>query len=269
VSGYKFDYEQKVWGGETLRLSPTHFRASRLYWALKKIPDKKGKLLDVGCGMGDFLEAFSFYRPKYNFFGIDISAKAISQAKKRNLNINFKVADAQKLPFKDNTFDVVTCFDLIEHVKYPKLVLSEIHRVLKKRGIFHGFIPTESELLSIEGILIRAGWKAKEIYGGHPQRFSKKQIINWLDDAEFKIIRASWDEHTFKQLLEIVYFSLLSLRGENVDKSFEGYLASSKSSLVIKIPYLLKNIFATISYIEARLLWWFPGLGIHLTCRKK
>ena len=73
MSGYKFDYEKKVWGGEMLRLSPIYLRASRLFFALKDIKNENGKLLDIGCGAGDFIEAFSYYLPKYELIGIDIS----------------------------------------------------------------------------------------------------------------------------------------------------------------------------------------------------
>lgn len=56
MGGYKFDYETKVWGGDVIRLSPVYFRASRLCWALKALKKVKesGKVLDVGCGEGDF-----------------------------------------------------------------------------------------------------------------------------------------------------------------------------------------------------------------------
>lgn len=269
MSGYKFDYEEKVWGGAKLRMSPIYFRASRLYWALKEIPDKNGKLLDIGCGVGDFIESFNYYRPGMKISAVDISKKAISLAKERKIKAEFKVANAQKLPFKNNSFDVVTCFDLIEHVQYPTKAIKEIFRVLKPGGIFHALIPTEAEMISIQGPLIRLGWKGKEIYGGHPHHFSKKQVVGWMEKAGFEIKKIRWEEHFTKQILEIFYFSWLSLRGKNVKNTVEGYLSTAKLIPEVRLLRFCKNILAAVSYYEARLLFWFPGLGIHITCRKK
>jgi SAM-dependent methyltransferase len=269
MGGYRFDYEEKVWGGETLRLSPVHFRASRLFYALQALKDTKGGLLDVGCGVGDFPEAIKHYYPKLEVYGIDISKKAISLARKRAKKVKFKVADVQKLPFKDETFEAVTCFDLLEHVENPQEALAEIYRVLKPGGIFHTFIPTEAELVSPEGVLIKLGWKAKEIYGGHPHHFTAGQVKKMLKKNHFQIVKARWGEHLVNQFIEIIYFSWLALRGKNPEHTVEGYLGLAAPSLKTSLLRIIKNLLASISYLETRLLWWFPGLGLHITCLKK
>ena len=269
MSGYKFDYEKKVWGGEKLRLSPVHFRASRLYYALIELKGVRGKILDVGCGVGDFSEAIEFYRPDLDVYAVDISSKAIALAKKRNLKVHFKVCDAQKLPFKSNFFDAIVCFDLIEHVKSPKRVLDEIYRVLKPKGILHTFIPMEDNIFSMEGMLIRLGWKAKEIYGGHPHHFSYSWIRNTVNESGFEIRISRWGEHLVNQILEIIYFTWLSIRQKNVRYSVEGYFALTNPRLLIRCIKFVKNILATLSYLETRLFYWLPGLGLHLTCIKQ
>lgn len=269
MSGYKFDYEKKVWGGEILRLSPIHFRAPRLYYALLALKDVNGKLLDVGCGAGDFPEAFGHYRPDLEISAIDISQKAIKIAKRRKLKVDFKVGNAEKLPFESKSFEAVTCFDLIEHVEHPERVISEIERVLKPGGIFHTFIPTEDRWLSPEGMLIKLGWKGKEIYGGHPQHYSPDYVRKKVSENGFRIIKSWWGEHLVNQIIEIIFFSWLSLRGKNLKHSVEGYLSLAQPSLATRLLRLIKNALSTISYFETRLLWWFPGLGLHITCLKK
>lgn len=270
MSGYKFDYETKVWGGEKLRLNPIHFRASRLYFALKELIGKRGKLLDVGCGAGDFLDAFAHYLPKLKLTGVDISKKAIKAAKKRRIKADFRVAGADKLPFGAEVFDIVTCFDVVEHVKDPAGMLKEMARVLKRGGVFHTFIPAENNWFSPEGFLIKIGWRAKEIYGGHPQHYSFPEIKLMLAKSGFLVKKVRWGEHFTNQIIEILYFSYLSLRGKNIKHSVEGYLENAKSSLPIQIAKTVKNAFSIISYFEARLLSWLPGgLGVHLTCIKK
>jgi len=268
VAGYKFDYEKKVAGGDIIRVKPYYFRASRLYWALRTIKSHRGKLLDVGCGAGDFLEAFSFYRKDLSLTGIDLSKKSVGLAKKRNIRAKFLVADAHKLPFKDHSFDIVTCFDMIEHVKNPELVLSEIGRVLKPPGVFHSFIPTEKNIFSFEGFLIKLGWKGKEIYAGHPQHFSFEQIKKMLGKNGFKIINIAWGDHFIHQFAETVYFTLLSKRRKIYNRTVEGYLHLAEPSIINLALKLITRSVAAVSYFENRLLWWFPGLGVNITCKK-
>ena len=70
--------------------------------------------------------------------GIDLSAWAVGQAKilyRRN-NLQFKVMDVCDLKFRDCTFDMVTSFQVIEHLRDYKKHLSEVKRVLKPKGIF-------------------------------------------------------------------------------------------------------------------------------------
>jgi len=269
MKGYKFDYESKVWGGETLRLSPIHFRAARLGQALKALENVKGRVLDVGCGAGDFCEAIKFYRPDLEIFGIDLSQKAIKVAKKRVQKAVFKVADAQELPFKDDYFDAVVCFDLIEHVEFPQKVLGEIYRVLKPGGIFHGHIPVENNFWSLEGMLIRLGWKGKEIYGGHPHHFSLKEVKEMFRKEKFKIIRYCFGDHLFHQLLEIGYFTWLALRRKNLGYTVEGYLGLAKPDFRTRLLRIFKNILALVSNSESRVFWWYPGIGVHVTAIKK
>ena len=68
--------------------------------------------------------------------GIDIDEHAIAHAKKhfKKTNLEFKVADALSLPYNDDTFDVIVCSHVYEHVPDPYKMFSEIHRVIKPGG---------------------------------------------------------------------------------------------------------------------------------------
>jgi len=268
VEGYKFDYEKKVWGGDIIRVKPIYFRASRLKYALEELKSVKGRVLDLGCGVGDFSEAIEFYRPDLGINSVDISTHAIALAKKRGLKAKFGVADAHKLPFADKYFDAVVCFDLIEHVKSPIKVLKEINRVLKPGGLFHTFIPTEGNVYSLQGALIALGWKAKEKYGAHPHHFPPQTVKAWVKRAGFTIFKSRWGEHLVSQTIEIIYFSLLEIRGRNAPSSVEGYLARTKDRPLSKMLIVIRNVLASLSYYETTCLSWLPGLGLHLTCRK-
>jgi len=105
--------------------------------ALSLSPDLKGlKVLEVGCGVGDFAIHLSTQQAKVT--AVDFSAKAIELAvqksKLQTNSVQFQVADAQSLPFENNSFDILFSCECLEHVPDPKLVLAEFHRVLKPAG---------------------------------------------------------------------------------------------------------------------------------------
>jgi 2-polyprenyl-6-hydroxyphenyl methylase/3-demethylubiquinone-9 3-methyltransferase len=98
----------------------------------------KMSALEVGCGGGILTEEIA----KMGFFttGIDPSEQsltnAIKHAKDNNLKINYEKGIGENLPFQNNSFDVVFCCDVLEHVYDLPKVISEISRVLKNGGIF-------------------------------------------------------------------------------------------------------------------------------------
>lgn len=92
-------------------------------------------LLNVGgsAGVIDNFLADSFR----SVIGTDIDDDAIEHAQKnfRKPNLEFKIADALALPFTNDSFDVVICSHVYEHVPDPDVMFSEIHRVLKRGGV--------------------------------------------------------------------------------------------------------------------------------------
>jgi len=97
-----------------------------------KICFQPRNLLEVGCGTGRFV--YWGRRLGIDAWGIDISPYALSQANPE-IRKYLKKADAtRKIPFKDNSFDLVVSINLLEHILEPKLasVLKEYQRVSKK-----------------------------------------------------------------------------------------------------------------------------------------
>ena len=91
---------------------------------------KKLEILDIGCGTGFNLKFFQAYG---NSFGCDISEEALYYCQQRDLK-NATCADAENLPYQNESFDLVTLLDVLYHknVQNDINVLLEAHRVLKK-----------------------------------------------------------------------------------------------------------------------------------------
>ena len=94
----------------------------------------KGDLLDIGCGAGFFLN--SARERGWNCHGLEILPEYIKYAKENFAleNIRFESLD-EPLTYDDNTFDVITLWDLIEHLRNPLKSLKQINRVMKPGGL--------------------------------------------------------------------------------------------------------------------------------------
>jgi SAM-dependent methyltransferase len=88
------------------------------------------KLLEIGCGRGDFLNEFK--KKKLDVYGVDQS----DYSQNFFSDLNFKKFDITKgrLPFEDNFFDVIYSKSFIEHLYFPEIVFKESYRVLKPGG---------------------------------------------------------------------------------------------------------------------------------------
>lgn len=96
------------------------------------------KVLDLGGRDGTLTKHFI---EKNNVTLADIDENALEYAKRNYKVETMKVDLNQSLPFKDNSFDVVVMAEVLEHLPYPNITLSEIKRVLKTNGRFIGNLP--------------------------------------------------------------------------------------------------------------------------------
>ncbi|MBC7420457.1 MAG: 3-demethylubiquinone-9 3-O-methyltransferase [Bdellovibrio sp.] len=115
-------------------------------WIIDKIQnhyslDKNTSVLDVGCGAGFLSNALSEAGLKVT--GVDLSEESLRVAAQydKTKAVNYQKADAYHLPFADQSFDILTAMDFLEHVEDPAGVIQEFSRVLKPGGlfIFHTF----------------------------------------------------------------------------------------------------------------------------------
>ena len=110
----------------------------RLKW-FDKLTDWQGKsVLDLGCAGGFMAEALAHKGARVS--GIDPAQDAIQAAKHHaktsNLDITYDVGVGEHMPYSDDTFNIVVCVDVLEHVRDLSQVLAEVARVLKPGGLF-------------------------------------------------------------------------------------------------------------------------------------
>lgn len=144
--------------------------------------DIKNKIvLDIGCGFGWF-ELNALQRESAHITGTEISKEDLETVKSyiENAKIDFNVGNAINLPFKDQSFDTVVCWEVLEHI--PKdtenIMFSEVNRVLKKHGMF--YLSTQFDSIFAK-ILDPAWWLI-----GH-RHYSKEKLISLSESSGFII----------------------------------------------------------------------------------
>jgi 2-polyprenyl-3-methyl-5-hydroxy-6-metoxy-1,4-benzoquinol methylase len=173
------------------------------------IPEK-GKVLDVGCGNG--IISMNLGNWGYDVLGIDVSDKAIENARTKNKlpNVKFMVKSAEELIAEGPQYDAIICSEVLEHLHQPSALVKTIRVALKETGIFIVTVPNGKgprESLVTKPILrMRAknNWAWRFIlrvkkalgYGGttvqsaadnldHVQFFSRKDLTRLLEENHF------------------------------------------------------------------------------------
>lgn len=93
-------------------------------------------LLDVGCGTGFLIDLLTRQR-KARYVGLDLSEGMLRMAEQKQIaGAEFVNGSADKLPFADESFGIVTCSQSFHHYPYPEKAMQEARRVLKKGGLY-------------------------------------------------------------------------------------------------------------------------------------
>jgi 2-polyprenyl-3-methyl-5-hydroxy-6-metoxy-1,4-benzoquinol methylase len=102
---------------------------------------QSGSILDIGCSSGGFLSTMK--GPAWKLYGIEMEAQTANEARS-NTGAEVFVGDAADAPFPANSFDVITCFDILEHVYDPRVFLGKVHEWLKPGGVVYTMLPNIS-----------------------------------------------------------------------------------------------------------------------------
>jgi O-antigen biosynthesis protein len=106
---------------------------ARYRWASTQVAGRR--VLDAGCGVG-YGSVLLSVAGAAEVTGVDISESAVEESARRGAgSARFVVGDLAALPFADDSFDLVVCFETIEHVPDQERALDELRRVLAPNGL--------------------------------------------------------------------------------------------------------------------------------------
>ena len=156
----------------------------RRYWLFPKLCRYiRGRALDVGCGIGDFL----CYRP--GTIGVDVNPLTVEWCRQQGLDA--QLMSSNRLPFESASFDSVILDNVLEHLSMPTPLLHEIHRVLHPRGIL---------LVGVPGLRGYASDPDHKVY------YDSDLLVSTMADARFSLkrlfntpFRASWLDSRMRQ----------------------------------------------------------------------
>lgn len=155
---------------------------------------KGGRLLDVGCAAGYFLNAA---RVDFEVTGVEPSLWAAAQARSR-FKVEVRDGTLQKQAFPAGSFDALTLIDVLEHLSDPASVLEEARRVLKPGGLLYLVTP---DIESLSARLLRGYWWG--LRPAHLYYFSRRTLASLLREKGFDIALS----HSFGRIFSYGYWA--------------------------------------------------------------
>lgn len=175
------------------------------------VQDAALDILDVGCGTGANLEMLSEFGQAA---GVDVSAEALSFCQARGLK-NVKLGAAEALPYDDNSFDLATGLDVVEHLDDDLAGLKEMRRVLRRGGRTLLFVPAFMFL-----------WGVQDDISNHRRRYTLNNLRRVVSEAGFEVERATYVNLSFFApiLLGRIFMRVTGLRPESENNITIGFL---------------------------------------------
>jgi len=203
------------------------YQSVRKYTLLKKLQlissyYKTGKILDIGCGTGEFLNTCK--NAKWETFGIEPDDDA------RNMAINMYgltvLPEASLKNFPDETFDVISMWHVLEHVPKLNERVEELRRLLKPNGIIIIAVPNCN---SLDAKIYKENWAAYDV-PRHLYHFTPKDIDALFSKYNMKVFRI------LPMIFDSFYVSMLSEKIKfgktNIIRSTWNGLRSNLSAII-------------------------------------
>jgi SAM-dependent methyltransferase len=247
-------------GPETLFTSPRLLNWDQRMF-LRDRPSAGGALLDVGCGAGQFAEAAR--RAGYRVTGLDQSRSQLDLARRRFPLVAFHPATlADFAPAAGRTFDVITAFQVLEHVARPVAFVAEARRLLAPGGYFAVGVPAWR------------AWKALreplDAPPNHLTRWSRASLVGALERGGFEVLRVREHRSVYGFLLRHLRLGLLRRLMRRAARSGTAGTASPGAA-VLGLSIAKARVLAAVDVPAGALLGMLraPGVTLYALARVK
>ena len=146
-----------------------------------------GRVLEIGCGKGEFRTNFP---QVFEYWGVEPSAAAAEVARTSFSKVIASTYEGARAGIPDGYFDVIVCNDVIEHMVNPFDFLREIKEKLKVDGVIVGSVPNVRFVGNLFDLLIRKDWKYVDsgiLDRTHLRFFTEKSLRRALSDGGYVI----------------------------------------------------------------------------------
>jgi SAM-dependent methyltransferase len=152
-------------------------RNELIIWAVRRYFPAAENFFEVGCGTGFVLSGIRKALPALALNGSEVFSAGLSFAAERLPGVELFQMDARRIPFREE-FDVVGAFDVLEHIEEDETVLLQMFQATKPGGGIILTVPQHRFL-----------WSAVDDYSFHKRRYTRKELVNKLRRAGFRIVR--------------------------------------------------------------------------------
>jgi len=243
---FKLEKEQQGWFFKILNAP---FFA--IYWILAKPLGryrkfKRGaKILDVGCGAGEFL--LKLKKKGLLPYGVELNKQAATKGQQRGLNIHAGILREARFP--DKFFDIITLNHVLEHVPSPAKTLEELKRILKDDGLLVIAVPN---INSLAYKIFKSNWIQLDV-PRHLYDFSPKTLKKYASELDWRIKKTRYNSTDFQFWGSLLYLISNKKKKASTIRSLENF-------------YLLRILLLPFAYI---LNWLKIGDAVEVRLIKK
>jgi len=237
------------------------YRLEQFYWwfvgkqflvreQVKPLLSNRGtvaRILDIGSGTGIILKTLEEFGQT---FGMEMSREAIQFLKNRNLK-RLVCSDAeQALPFKNESFALVTCLDVLEHLDHDKELIEEMLRICEEGGHVLVTVPAFNRL-----------WSPHDSVLHHRRRYTRTRLLGRLSGLKGQVLKASY----YNFMLSLPILAVRKLRAFFPEKG------KGQSDFFIDLPEGLNRSLTALYKLEIlglRILRYPYGVSLLMLVRK-